>query len=208
LNGKKHFLLIIVVALVVTAAWAYLLALRPLLFSAGGNGDGTGHPDPDCAVTAVKNEMTSSARSADYTLRARKNSGEINVTPGADKGIIVEADNYDSRWIVFYHKSSGYTVMCLNESAETLTPGCKYYPVLEKPPVEESERVSELTLEQKLKVWDAAALYESSIKYNDPNRLRKMEETEKVIAERYRLKKVDVAEILAEGRRENWPKPE
>lgn len=208
MKGKKRVVLIIVVSLVVTATWAYLLALRPLLFSAGGSADGTGHPDPYYAVAAVKDEMTSNARSADYIFRARKNSGEINVTPGAYSGTVVELKGHDARWIVFYSESSGYTVMCLNESAEVLTPGCEYYPFSEKPRAEESERVSKLTPEQKLEVWDAAALYQDSIKYNDPNRLRKIEETEKVIAERYRLKEVDVAEILAEGRLENWPRPE
>jgi hypothetical protein len=98
--------------------------------------------------------------------------------------------------------------MCLNESAEALTPGCEFYPVLEKPFAEKGELASKLNEEQKREVWNAAMLYRGSVKYNDPNRLQKIEETEKVIAKRYRLKEVDVAEILAEGRRKNWPKPE
>jgi hypothetical protein len=208
LKGRKRLILIIVVALIATATWAYLLALRPLLSSAGGGAEDTVSPDRSRAVKAIKDEMTPEARSAGYAFTTRENRGEINVTPGAYRGIIVELNGHDARWIVFYGENDDYTVMCLNESAETLTPGCEYYPAPEKPPAEKGELARGLTDEQKREVWDAAMIYRGSIKYNDPNRLQKMKDTEKVIAKRYRLKEVDVAEILAEGRRKNWPKPE
>jgi hypothetical protein len=204
---KKRFILIIAVAAVVAAAWGYLLVVQPLLYTSGGGSDGASHPDLDCAVTAVKAEMTDGAGSADYTFTARENSGEVKVTPGAHKSIIVEV-NDDARWLVFYNESSDYTVLCLNESAETLTPGCELYIVSEKQPAEESAPTGELTDEEKREVWDAAMEYQRSIKYNDPNRLQKLTETEGVIAERYRLREEDVKAVLAEGRREDWPKPE
>lgn len=208
MKGKKRLVLIIVVALVAIITWVYLLALRPLLSSVGGGAEEIVRPDPGIAVKAVKDEMTPEARSAGYAFTTRENRGEINVTPGAYRGIIVGLNGHDARWIVFYGEKADYTVMCLNESAETLTPGCEYYQAPEKPTVEKGELASGLTEEQKREIWDAAMIYRSSIKYNDPNRLQKMEDTEKVIAKRYRLNEADVAEILAEGRRKDWPKPE
>jgi hypothetical protein len=207
LKGKKRLMLIIAVALVAIITWVYLLALRPLLFSAAGGAGEIVSPDPALAVKAVKDEMAPEARSAGYAFTTRENRGEINVTPGPYKGTIVELKGHDARWIVFYGENAGYTVMCLNESAETLTPGCGYYLAPEKPPAEKGELAGELTDERKREIWDAAMVYRSSIKYNDPNRLQKMKDTEKVIAKRYRLNEADVAEVLAEGRRKDWPKP-
>jgi len=196
------------VAAVVAAAWGYLLVVRPMLSSSGGGSVGVTHPDLDYAVIAVKDEMTDSTGSGEYTFTARKNSGEVKVTPGAHEGIIVEVNGHDARWLVFYAESSGYAVMCLNGSAETLTPGCELYIVSEKPPAEGLAPARELTDEEKREVWSAATEYQRSIKYNDPNRLRKLDETEKVIAERFKLREEDVAAVLAEGRRDDWPKPE
>jgi hypothetical protein len=194
-------------ALIVAAAWGYLLVVRPLLNTAVGE-EGVHTPDLDYAVMAVEAEMTDGGGSADYTFTARENSDEVEVTPGAHKSIIVETNGYDARWLVFYNASSDYTVLCLNESAEALTPGCELYIVSEKPPSGKSAPTGGLTDEEKREVWDAAAEYQRSIKYNDPNRLQKLKETEKVIAERFRLREEDVKSVLAEGRRENWPKPE
>jgi len=203
---RKRLILIIAVAVIVAAAWGYLLVVRPLLYTTGGKDNAP--PDLDYAVMAVKAEMADGGDSADYTFTARENSGELEVTPGAHKSIIVETNGHDARWLVFYNESSGHTVLCLNESAEALTPGCGLYIVSEKPPTEESAPTRELTDEEKRGVWEAAAEYQRSIKYNDPNRLQKLKETETVIAERFRLREEDVKAVLAEGRREDWPKPE